>query len=205
MKKKLLAVLLVGVLGAFTLTACGGSAEVKSETKVSTGEEAEEEAEEEEAEAEEEEADAEEEAVDEEAEAVEEAAEEEETETEEAADTSVWDAFDTFYAGITDDDNTYMLLAFGQDGSIGCAMFVDVESAESGSWVGDVTSYEDQPEMLTISDEDNGTSLTFSVEEQGEGYLLDMGDVGAAAVGPITKEEFASAAQAVEEGATPQF
>ena len=120
------------------------------------------------------------------------------------ADSSAWDAFDEFYAGVTDDENTYMLLAFGNDGALGCVMFVDTSTSKSGSWVGDVTTDEEN-NLLSISDENNGTSLGFSVEASGNGYKLDMGDLGTALVGSVDKDAFAAAAKEVEEGSVPQF
>lgn len=121
-----------------------------------------------------------------------------------AADSSTWDSFDSFYAGVTDDENTYMLLAFGQNDELGCAMFIDTSTSESGSWVGAVTVDEDN-HLMSITDESNGTSLGFSVEESGNGYLLDMGDVGAAVVSEVSKDDFAAAAQEIENGSVPQF
>ncbi len=118
-------------------------------------------------------------------------------------DTSWADNYNKFYAGITDDENTYMYLAFGQDGTIGVAMFFDKESKESGSWVGDCTDNGD--DTITISDEKNGTSLTMGVKQEEDGYMLDMGEVGQAAVGEVSKEDFVAAATAIDQGTEPQF
>ena len=187
MRKKILAMMMVGMLSAFTLAGCGSddASSTKTETASKTsGEPSTEETSSEEATSEE--------------------------DTEEAEDSSsseeesVWDNFDEFYAGVTDDENTYMLLAFGQDGELGCVMFIDVESKESGSWVGDVT-IDEETGVLSISDESNGTALGFTVEEYKDGYLLDMGDVGQAAVGAVEQSKFEEAANAIDEGSAPQF
>ena len=119
------------------------------------------------------------------------------------SDTSWADNLSKFYAGITDDEGTYMYLAFGNDGTFGMAMFYNVESAESGSWVGECTDNGDG--TLTISDQNNGTSLTMGVEEAEGGYQLDMGDVGAALVGEVEKDKFVEAANNISEGTEPQF
>ena len=119
------------------------------------------------------------------------------------SDTSWADNLSKFYAGITDDEGTYMYLAFGNEGTFGMAMFYNVESAESGSWVGECTNNGDG--TLTISDQNNGTSLTMGVEEAEGGYQLDMGDVGAALVGEVEKDKFVEAANNISEGTEPQF
>lgn len=113
-----------------------------------------------------------------------------------------WDSFNEFYAGVTDSKDVYMLLAFGGEGKTGAVIFLDTSSAESGSWVGNTTT---EGNTITVSDQENGTSLTFSVEEQNGGYLLDMGDVGQAFVGEVQKAAFVSAVEEIDAGTTPQF
>ena len=192
MRKKILAMMMVGMLSAFTLAGCGS--DDASSTKTETASKTSEETSTEETSSEET--------------SSEEATSEEDTEEAEDSSSSeegsVWDNFDEFYAGVTDDENTYMLLAFGQDGALGCVMFIDVESKESGSWVGDVT-IDEETGVLSISDESNGTALGFTVEEYKDGYLLDMGDVGQAAVGAVEQSKFEEAANAIDEGSAPQF
>lgn len=113
-----------------------------------------------------------------------------------------WDSFNEFYAGVTDSKDVYMLLAFGGEGKTGAVIFLDTSSAQSGSWVGNTTT---EGNTITVSDQENGTSLTFSVEEQNGGYLLDMGDVGQAFVGEVEKAAFVSAVEEIDAGTTPQF
>ncbi len=119
-----------------------------------------------------------------------------------AEEGSVWDNFDTFYGGITDDENTYILCAFGQEGTLGAIVFFNSETLENGSWVGETTTDGD---MMTVSDESNGTTLQLGIEEADGGYLLDMGDIGSAAVGSMEKSAWVEAVEAVDAGTAPQF
>lgn len=104
--------------------------------------------------------------------------------------------------GITDDQNTYMLLAFGNSGQFGMLEFFDVEKKESGSWVGAV---ETDGDMLTISDEQNGTTFTVGCAEADGGYQLDMGDLGTALIEEVDRDAFVQAAENVDAGTQPQF
>ncbi|MBR5338332.1 MAG: hypothetical protein IK152_10140 [Lachnospiraceae bacterium] len=115
---------------------------------------------------------------------------------------STWDSFSNFYAGITDSEDVYMLLALGKDNTIGAIVFLDTSSSESGSWVGDCKV---DGNTMTISDQSNGTALTFSVEESDGKFLLDMGDVGKGLVGEVDKAKFVSAVKEIDAGAKPQF
>ncbi len=189
MKRKALVIMLSMMLTASAfMTGCGGDS-ASSNTTASTEKAAED------TEAAAEDAEAEAEAAEGEAEAA-----EEETE---AADTSWADYLTSFYMGITDDENTYAYVALNDDNSFGGVMFYDVSSNESGSWVGECTDNGDG--TLTVSDESNGTTLTFSVEMVDDAYLLDMGDIGQALVGECSKDEFVAAAEAIDAGSAPQF
>lgn len=109
--------------------------------------------------------------------------------------------FTECYAGITDDENTYAYLAFGD---IGALMFFNAETQESGSFVG---AYEVDEEngAITITDESLGVTMTFTVEEGDGGYYLDMGDIGAAFVEEVDVDDFMAAMDAINAGAEPQF
>ncbi|MCR5666650.1 MAG: hypothetical protein K6G01_07440 [Eubacterium sp.] len=177
MKKKLLLSLVVFAFSAFALVGCSGDSSSEETTQEET-------------------ADAETDA--------EETGEDVSSSDSETSSDDVWSQFTYYYAGITDDESTYMYLALNDDNTYGCALFYDSSSAESGSWVGEVTTDEDNS-IMTISDENNGTSLSFSVEQYDDGYLLDMGDVGSALVGDVDGDSFAAAANAISEGTEPQF
>ena len=117
-----------------------------------------------------------------------------------ASDIDYTQIFTECYAGITDDENTYAYLAFGDP--IAALMFYDVSTGESGSFVG---SYEVNGDAIIITDENLGVTMTFTVEEGDGGYYLDMGDVGAAFVGEVSPEEFVEAMQDIANNTEPQF
>ncbi len=118
-----------------------------------------------------------------------------------SADADYSQMFDECYAGITDDENTYAYLAFGQ---IGALMFYNTATNESGSFVG-AYELDEETGAITITDESLGVTMTFTVEEGDDGYYLDMGDVGAAFVQSVSTEDFTAAMQAIAQGAEPQF
>lgn len=120
----------------------------------------------------------------------------------ESDDTDYSQAFNECYAGITDDENTYAYLGFGDE--MAALMFYNADSNESGSFVGSYETDEDNG-AITITDESLGVTMTFTVEEVADGYLLDMGDIGSAIVGEVSTEDFVEAMQAIAEGTEPQF
>ncbi len=199
MRKKMLVVLMVGLVSAFTLTACGGDskksdksekAEEKKEDKKSADEDADEEDVDD---ADEEDADDSEGSDDE---ALAENLEKAEAVVEQGG-------LNVFYAGVTEDENTKMLCSFSAENSFGIVEFFNTETDESGSWVGELTDNGD--DSYTVSDTNNGTSLTFSVVVTDGAYVLTMGELGNAVVTEIEQDEFVACIAAVETGAEPQF
>ena len=96
-----------------------------------------------------------------------------------------------------------MLCSFSAENSFGIVEFFNTETDESGSWVGELTDNGD--DSYTVSDTNNGTSLTFSVVETDGAYVLTMGELGNVVVTEIEQDEFVACIAAVETGAEPQF
>lgn len=77
------------------------------------------------------------------------------------------------------------------------------ETNESGSFVG---AYETNGNAITITDENLGVTMTFTVEEYEDGYKLDMGEeLGVVYVAPVDSSDFAAAMAAIDQGSVPQF
>lgn len=110
--------------------------------------------------------------------------------------------FQTTYAGITEDENTYAYVAFGEE--IGALMFYDTSTNASGSFLG-AFELDEENNLVTITDQDNGLAISFQVTETENGFLLDMGDEGAAYVEPVDALDFGEAFIAISEGSEPQF
>ena len=203
MKKKLLAMLMVGVLSISGFTGCGGSDSASNETTEQPAAS---------------EADSQEDTAEEAAEETEEVAEEETEEVEEAAAEEVEDEsagaedyeeifsnLGNYYVGESDDETTAMLMATDDDLTVGCLALYEYDSKESGSWMGNITVDEENG-MMAIADEENGTEIGFSVEESEDGgYLLDMGDLGTATVYDTDLSTFAELMNEIDEGGEPQF
>lgn len=197
MKRKLVALMMCAMVTAtsLTLVACGDSAEdtaaVAEEEETDEEEAYEEEYDDEEVDEEEVEEDE-----------VEEDEADEAAESEDTADASAIASILTdCYAGITDDENTYAYIGFGDN--IAALLFLDSTTKESGSFVG---AYEQNDNAITITDEDLGVTMTFTVEEYEDGFKLDMGEeIGVAYVAPVSNDDFAAAMVAINQGSEPQF
>lgn len=106
------------------------------------------------------------------------------------------------YAGVTDNEDTYAYLGFADN--FAALLFYDTTTNESGSFVGECTIDEENA-AFTITDETLGVTMTFIVTEDGDGYVLDMGDVGTAYVEPVDINDFAQAYVNISLGTEPQF
>lgn len=115
---------------------------------------------------------------------------------------SVYDKYDTYYMGITDDDKAQILLAFGNNGESGMLESFEIEKKDNDSWTGAV---ETDGDMMTISDEENGTSFTFECNEIDGGYQIDMGEYGTALIEETDRDSFVEAAENVDKLILPQF
>jgi len=187
MKKRLLSMLLCGVLAvsALAFTACGSDAEVAENVTKSANQVAD---------------DVEEYVEEETGESVDELVDDVEDTVANASDYA--NLFTECYAGITDDENTYAYLGFADE--MAALMFYNNETNESGSFVGAYT-IDDETGAITITDDSLGVTMTFTCEEQDGGYSIDMGDIGTALIGEITPEQFVECMSAISEGSTPQF
>lgn len=140
-----------------------------------------------------------------------EAGSEEETETSDSGeDEDIYEYLknnlDTGRMGLTENGEG-VYYAATSDCSTCLLVFADPESAKSANFVGPASITEgDDGEYVTITDNDSGNSITFSVTQQEDGtWILDMGDLGMAAVEDCTVSECVDAFKAIDEGTVPVF
>lgn len=97
--------------------------------------------------------------------------------------------FDPCYAGVTNSDDEYAYLGV-VDGEQAILVFYESDTNENICMAGDVTIDEDTG-YCTLTDDETGVSLTFTVEEQDDGsYLLDLGDDGQIYLEQISSDDF---------------
>lgn len=115
---------------------------------------------------------------------------EEAEDTDEEASENPWyeysDTLTVCYQGISEADE---VAVFVSDEDINFAVLgvADPETNKSISFVGEVTEDENG---LTITDETSETSLTFTVEDNGDDtFTLDMGDLGKLTIVACTQDE----------------
>lgn len=111
--------------------------------------------------------------------------------------------YDVGRMGVTDGGGG-VFFASTTDGSNCLLVFVNPDTAESGSFVGPATVSEDG--SITITDESTGYSITFTVTDSADGlWLLNMEDLGEVVIAECTVSECIDALKAIDEGTTPQF
>lgn len=84
------------------------------------------------------------------------------------------------------------------DGSLTILIYADPETSQVASFVGPCTDAGE--DMLTVTDETTGNTMTFSVAAQDDGtILMDMGeDLGTATIAPCEVSEFLEAAETLD-------
>lgn len=98
-------------------------------------------------------------------------------------DISGWTAF---LGGF--EDGTTIYYAFNDDGSRGALMILDSEETHYAMYIGDCT-YDDSTGIETILDDETGLGMAYSVTEEGDGFVLDLGALGSAYVESTDTQE----------------
>jgi hypothetical protein len=96
------------------------------------------------------------------------------------------------YLGMTDTDEEVVFIATADI----AALAVVGSDMESVSYVG---PYTQDGSMATITDQANGLTLSFEVIEEGDGYVLDLGDLGMIGLAPTDAETAVEALLLVSE------
>lgn len=87
------------------------------------------------------------------------------------------------YKGLTNSAEEFYY-AGNDDGSFTIILVVNPETGETTSLVGACEQGDDN--LFTVTDEDSGSSLTFSMDPQDDGgILLDLGDLGQAVIAKV--------------------
>lgn len=181
MKKKLWTMFLVGMM-ALSMTACGDKA-AKEETKTEKAAETSAEA-----------VPAEEEAATEEAAPAEEGAEE-------AKLTDLESQIAEAYMGGTDAGEGFYY-AGNADGTFAIVLVADPNTKETASFVGKCEKVSDN--QVTITDDASGNTLTFGITPQEDGtLLLDLGDLGSAAIAKCEASVVLDAMQVINDKGIP--
>lgn len=179
MKKKLWAIFLVGMM-ALSMTACGDKA-AKEETKTEQAAEASAEA----APAEEE-------------------ADAAETTEEGAGEASLKDLeaqIAEAYMGVTEAGEGFYY-AGNKDGTFAIVLVADPSTKETASFVGKCEKVSDN--QVTITDDASGNTLTFGVTPNEDGtLLLDLGDLGSAAIAKCEASVVLDAMQTINDNGIP--
>lgn len=190
MRKKLLAMMMVGLISAFTLTGCGGDESTDSGTTSQKTEQQSEDTSE-----------------------AGEISEETSEETSEEADTSDTSEVDSSayaeylnscYMGISDeDDSTGIYMCFSKDGERGMLVVYSRDDNEYLCVAGTVAEEEqsDGSSAVTIEDAENELSFTFTEQymEDDDYYQLDLGeDLGTAKVAACEPSEVLEVLEAID-------
>lgn len=204
MKKKLLAMLMVGMLSTLLLAGCGGSSEKKTDNASTTKTETtskEKESKEDSSEDEEETS------------AQTENAQEETSDTENEVtetDTSIYEQYlNSCYIGVSDQDETSgIYLCFNNDADGGMIVLYDGKENKYLCVAGSVQEEEqsDGSSGITITDAQNGSTFSFTAmyDEDNDVYSLDLGEqFGTATVGASEPSDVLEVLQQIDaNGAT---
>ncbi len=95
------------------------------------------------------------------------------------------------YLGQTEDGSP-MLLAINEDASVAIALFGDNTTMEAVSFIGYLTDNGDG--TVTITDPASELMITFGFEQDGEQYIMDMGEeIGSAILEPVELNDLLTA------------
>lgn len=104
------------------------------------------------------------------------------------------------YAGITDEEDTYMYYATNEAADFGILVVYNTTEQQYFSFVGASTINGDG--TMTIVDDQEGYQFTFGVTDNGDGsYLLDCGPQGEALVDPCDSGVLLDAMQTINDNA----